>query len=66
MTETIADFSQRIRALEALACPTPADKPFFKRQLSLAPGATYPEALAYVAQMRQSSGLQGRGTGTRT
>ena len=65
MTETIADFSQRIRALEALACPTTADKPYFQRQMKLAPGATYPEALEYVVRMRQSSGLESSRMGTR-
>jgi hypothetical protein len=52
--ETIADFAERARQLEALARPTPEDTPFFNHCMGLAKsmGLTWEQALEYVVACR--------------
>jgi len=52
--QTIADFAERARQLEALARPTPEDTPFFNHCMALAKsmGMTWEQALRYVVECR--------------
>ena len=52
--QTVADFAERARQLEALARPTPEDTPFFNHCMGLAKsmGMTWEQALQYVVECR--------------
>jgi hypothetical protein len=54
IAETVADFANRARQLEALARPTPEDTPFFNHCMGLAKsmGMTWEQALEYVVECR--------------
>ena len=52
--ETVPEFNARMKRLEALACPTPDDVPFFNEVVASpeAQAMTYREALELVIRLR--------------
>jgi hypothetical protein len=54
MTESVREFTDKMRRLESLACPTGADREFFNKQIQLASqqGMNYREGLEFVIRMR--------------
>jgi hypothetical protein len=54
MAEVVADFTARMKRLEALACPTQADTPFFNEHVEISnrEGMNYREALEFIIRMR--------------
>jgi len=54
MFETVAEFNARMKRLEALACPTAEDRPFFNQKIQEASslGLNYKEGLEYVICVR--------------
>jgi hypothetical protein len=54
MADDVAQFTARMKKLEALACPSPCDVSFFNDHMQTAKseGLTYREGLEYVIRMR--------------
>ena len=51
--ESISEFTDRMRRLEQLACPTPEDVAFFNTQIrDLEPDSTYRENLENTVRLR--------------
>jgi hypothetical protein len=54
LNETPEEFSNRVRRLKAIACPTSEDEPFFNEHMQVAKknGLTWKEGLEHVIRMR--------------
>ena len=51
----VTEFRNRMRRLEALACPTPADIPFFNAHIhDLGQASTYRDNLENIVRLRSS------------
>jgi hypothetical protein len=57
LAQTVADFTNRARQIEALACPKPEDAPFFNHCMSIAKsrGMTWDQGLEYVIKCREGN-----------
>jgi hypothetical protein len=57
LAQTVADFANRARQIEALACPKPEDTPFFNHCMNIAKsrGMTWGQGLEYVIKCREGN-----------